>query len=44
MGIVNKIYYYRSIVILFGITMLFSCENKISEIELGAGALEGGRG
>jgi len=33
MGILNKIYSKRSIVILLGIAMLFSCENKMSEID-----------
>lgn len=33
MRLINKIFFTKSIVILFGITMLFSCENKISEID-----------
>jgi len=33
MATVNKIFLIKSIVVLLGITMLFSCENKISEID-----------
>lgn len=33
MRLINRILFTKSIVILFGITMLFSCENKMSEID-----------
>ncbi len=33
MRLINKIFITKSIVILFGVTMLFSCENKMSEID-----------
>lgn len=33
MRLINEIFILKSIVVLFGITMLFSCENKMSEID-----------
>ena len=33
MGLINKIFFTRSIVVLLGIAMLFSCENKMSDID-----------
>lgn len=33
MRFIHKIFLTKSIVVLFGITMLFSCENKMSEID-----------